>query len=166
KIPLFLARLVAQVGRLLRAGVPGAFLRIDFVHGIIYALAVAHLVEHEELRLRAEIGSIADAGTLQVGLGLLSNVASVAAIGLAGDGVPDVADQDQRCRRGERVEERRGRVRDDQHVAFLDLLKSAYRGTVEADALLESISIDRAWRDGEMLPNAGQVGKAQIDHFD
>src|SRR5215470_12058397 len=38
---------------------------------------------------------------LQVSLSLLGDVAGVATIGLASDRVPDVADQDQRRRRGE-----------------------------------------------------------------
>ena len=69
------------------------------MHGVVHALAVAHLVEDEELRLRTEIGGLANAGGLQVGLGLLGDVAGVAAIGLAGDRVPDVTDQDERGRK-------------------------------------------------------------------
>ena len=42
---------------------------------------------------------------------------------------------DQGRRFGKRVEEGRGRIRHDQHVAFLDLLEAADRGAVEADAI-------------------------------
>ena len=36
---------------------------------------------------------------------------------------------------------------------------------VDADALGEGIGFDRAWRDGKMLPDTGQIGKSQIDHL-
>src|SRR5271170_4633889 len=78
------------------------------------------------------MGSLADAGALQVGLGFLGDVAGIAAMGLAGDRVPNIADQDERRRCRELVEESSRRVRDDQHVAFLDLLKAADRRAVSA----------------------------------
>src|SRR3990172_8189546 len=34
------------------------------------------------------------------------------------------------------------------------------------DSLSQGIGIQRAWRDGEMLPGAGQIREAQIDHSD
>src|SRR5262249_47870968 len=135
------------------------------MHGVVDALPVAHLVEDEKLRLRAKIGRFADTDALEVSLGLLGDVASVTAIGLAGEGVSDVANQNQRRRRRERIEEGRGRIWDDQHVAFLDLLKPPYGRAIEADALLESIRADGARWDGKMLPDARQVGKSQIDHL-
>ena len=97
------------------------------MEGVVDALSVAHVVEYEELRLRAEIAGIGAADALQINLGLLGDVASVAAIGLTGHRVPDVADQDQRRCGGKRIEEGRRRIRNDQHVAFLDLLEAADR---------------------------------------
>src|ERR1700687_3213218 len=55
KVSLFRARLVAQIRRFLLAGVPAALAGIDFVEGVVNALSVAHVVEYEELRFRAEI---------------------------------------------------------------------------------------------------------------
>src|SRR6516164_4296680 len=130
------------------------------MHGVVYALPVAHLVEDEEFRLRAEIGSLANPGTFQVGFRFLRDVPGVAAIGLASDRVPDVAEQDERRRRSERIEKGRSRVCDDKHVTFLNFLEAAYRRTVETDALIESIGIHRAWGNGKMLPDARQVGKS------
>ena len=95
------------------------------VEGVIYALSVAHVVEHEELSLQAKVARIGEAGALQVGFGLLGDVTGVTAIGLTGHGVPDVADQDQGRCRGIWVEEGRGRVWHDQHVAFLNFLEAA-----------------------------------------
>jgi hypothetical protein len=110
------------------------------VHGVVYVLPVAYLFEHK-FRLRAEIGSLANGGTFQVSLRLLRDVPGVAAIGLASDRVPDVADQGERRRHSERIEKSCGRVCDDEHVAFLDFLEAPYRRAVETDALIESIGI-------------------------
>src|SRR5262249_18777057 len=99
----------------------------DLVEGVVHALAVAHVIEYEELRLRTEIGSIGTATPLQMGLGLPGDVTGVSTIGFAGDRVSDVANQDQRRRQRERVEKSRGWVRHDQHIAFLDFLEAAYR---------------------------------------
>src|SRR5258705_12539323 len=118
KVSLFRARLMAQIRRFLLAGVPAALAGIDFVEGVVDALSVAHLVEYEELRLRTEVARIGAAGAAQISLGLLGNEAGVAAIGLTGHRLPDVANQDQGRRGGKRVEEGRRRIRDDQHVAF------------------------------------------------
>src|SRR3979490_2220942 len=96
KVSLFRARLVAQIRRFLLTGVPTALAGIDFVEGVVDALSVAHVVEHEELRLRAKIARIGAAGALEVGLGLLGDIAGVAAIRLTGQWIPDVANQDQR----------------------------------------------------------------------
>ncbi len=97
------------------------------MESVVDTLSVAHVVEYEELGLRAEIARIGAAAALEVDLGLLGDIAGVAAIGLTGHRVPDVANQDQRRCRGERIDEGRRRVRDDQHVAFLDLLEAADR---------------------------------------
>src|ERR1700687_6279784 len=64
KVSLFRARLVAQIRRFLLAGVPAALAGIDFVEGVVDALSVAHVVEYEELRLRAEVARIGAAGAL------------------------------------------------------------------------------------------------------
>src|SRR6202045_5340655 len=71
KVSLFRARLVAQIRRFLLTGVPTALAGIDFMEGVVDALSVAHVVEYEELRLRAEVARIGGAaGTLQISLGL------------------------------------------------------------------------------------------------
>ena len=164
EVAFLLARLVAEIGALLLSRIPDAFLGVDLVIGVVDALAVTHVVEHEELRLRAEIGDIGHAYSLEMRLGFLGDVAGVAAVRFAGERVADVADQDQGRCRGIRVEEGRGRIRHDQHVAFLDLLKAADRRPVEANAFFHGILVERARRDRKMLPSAGQVGKAQVDH--
>ncbi len=157
---------MAEIRPLLRAGVPGALCRIDLIHRVVDALAVTDVVEDEELRLRTEIGGLADTALLEINLGLLGDVAGVAAVGLSGDRILDVADQGKRRRRAERIEKRRGRIRNDEHVALLDLLKPADRRAVEADTVDERISVERSRWNRKVLPEARQVGEPQIDHPD
>jgi len=124
KVSLFGAWLMAQIRPFILACVPAAFAGMDFVESIINVLSVAHIVEYEELRFRTEIARIGSAGAPEVGLGFLRNVADVATIGLTGNRVSDVADQDQRRCRGKRIEESSHRIRDDKHVTFLNLLEA------------------------------------------
>src|SRR3974390_1406879 len=115
---------MAQIRAFILAGVPAAFAGIDFVEGVIDVLPVPYIVEYEELRFRAKIARIGLAAALEVGLGFLRNVAGVATIGLTGNRVFDVADQDQgRCRR-KRIEKSSRRIRDTRHVAFLNALEA------------------------------------------
>src|SRR3974377_325255 len=109
--------------------------------GVVDALPVTHTVEHKELWRRTEIASIANAGPLQVGLGLLGYVARIPAIILAGRRIPNIANENQSCLRGEWIDEGGGGVGHHQHVAFLYFLKSADRRAVEADALVERIAV-------------------------
>ena len=76
----------------------------------------------------------------QVLLGLAGDAARVAGVELLGHRVVDVADHDQRLVLGERVEERGGLVRHQQHVGGLDLLEAADRGAVEAQALVDRVA--------------------------
>ena len=96
KVPFLVARLVPQVRVLLAPRVPLPFGGIQEVEPLVLVLPVADVVENEELRLRAEVGHVADARRLQVRLRLARDVARVARVVLLGDRVDDVADQRQR----------------------------------------------------------------------
>jgi hypothetical protein len=48
----------------------------------------------------------------------------------------------------------------------VDLLETADRGAVEADALLEQGLRQFAHRDAEVLPGPGQVREANVNEFD
>src|SRR6188508_2664119 len=94
EVPLLVARLVAEVRpirRALLAAVPGASLGVDEVVPVVVALVEADGVEEEELELGADEDRVGHARLLDVGLGLLRDVAGIAAIGLARDRVLDVA---------------------------------------------------------------------------
>src|SRR5262249_41077040 len=108
---------------------------IDFVVAAVLAPGGAHFVESKMFKLRTEIGSIADSGALEVVLRFLRDVANVTTIALSCYRIADVADQHQRPRLRERIQERCGGIGNYEHIAFLDLLETAYRGAVEADAL-------------------------------
>jgi hypothetical protein len=72
--------------------------RVDLVIAVVDALVVMHFVEDEVLEFRTEIGSVADARAGGIGLRFPGDIARIPAIGLADDGIRDVADQDEgRC---------------------------------------------------------------------
>ncbi len=158
--------LVAEVRRLLGARVPVALDRIDLVEAVVRVLAVADVVEDEELRLGPEVGGIADAARAQIGLGLLGDAPRIAAVEFLGDRILDVTDHDEGAVLAEGIEERRRRIRHEQHVRFLDLLEAADRGSVEAESLGDRLLIERARGKGGMLPHPGHIREAQIDDLD
>jgi len=102
EVPFLVARLVAKVGELFAAGVPGPFGGVDRVEGGVRAGVVTDVVEDEKLRLGPEIRGVGDGGRIQVGLGLAGDVARVAAVVFLGDRVIDVADERQGRNRDER----------------------------------------------------------------
>ena len=93
-------------------------------------------------------------------LGLLRDVARVAAYRLARDRVEDVADQTGSA------SSQNGSMtavagRDEQHVGLVDRLPAADPRAVEAEALLEELLGRAPDRDGEVLPGAGQVDELE-----
>jgi hypothetical protein len=74
-------------------GGPGGFLGKDLAVGAGHVHVPLDAVENEELGFRAEVGGVADAGGLQVGLGALGDGARVAIIGLAVGRLDHVAGQ-------------------------------------------------------------------------
>ena len=169
EVALLVARLVAEVrlvGRALLAAVPGARRRVDEVVARVVVLVEADGVEEEELQLGPDEDRVGHAGLLDVGLGLLGDVAGVARVPLAGDRVLHVADQDQRGHRGERIHLGRARIRDQQHVGLVDGLEPPDRRAVEAEPVLEDALAELGHRDREVLPETRQVDEAEIDDLD
>jgi hypothetical protein len=123
-------------------------------------------VEDEELGLGTEIGGVAEAGALEVGLGLLRDGARVALVSLARRGLEHVAGQDQRGLVVERVHVRGIRIRHQQHVGCLDALPARDRRAVEGMPILELALVERLRRDGHVLFLALCIGKAQVDELD
>ena len=71
---------------------------------------------------------------------------------LARHRVGDLADQRERGRLGERVEDRARRIGHQQHVRLRDALPAADRRAVEAEALVEGGLVERAQRQRHVLP--------------
>ena len=72
--------------------------RVDLVIAVVDGLVAMHFVEDEVFEFRTEMGSVADTRAGEIGLRFPGDIARIPAIGLADDGIRDVADQDEgRC---------------------------------------------------------------------
>ena len=148
------------------AGVPGGFFCFDLVEAAGHVVAPADAVEDEELGLRAEIGGVAQAGALHVGLGTLGQRARVALVGLAVGRVDHVAGQDQRGLFEERVDVGRVRVGHQLHVGRFDALPTGDRGAVEGMARGELVFIEMRNGHGHVLFLAAGIGETEINELD
>ena len=159
--------LVAQVGAFLAAGVPPPLHRINIIVTGLSILVEPDVVKNKELGLGTEESGIADARGFKVRFGLLGHEAGIPRIGLLGDRIKDVADHGQsghKCQKG--IHLRGGRVRDDQHVAGVDGLPPADRGTVKPEPLLKAALLKLLDWHTEMLPCSGQIHELEIYHLD
>ena len=68
--------------------------------------------------------------------------------------------------RGERIDERRGRIGHQHHVRIIDAFPTGDRRTVEHLAVLERRRIDSMRGKRNVMLFAEHVGKTQIDEFD
>ena len=147
--------------------VPRPFDAVHLVGGRVLAGRVHDLVKDKELCLGAKVGRVGDTGALHVLDRLAGHVARVARIGLAADGVIDVADQAERRRGADGIDDGRVRIADQDHVARLDALESANRRAIEAQPFLKGVfGAEVLDRQREVLPLAEQVGKLDVDDFD
>src|SRR5207245_10234819 len=92
--------------------------------------------------------------------------ARIAGIRLTREWIDDVANERKRSRAEHRVHEGRCGIRQEQHVRLMDVLEAADGRAVEADSVDEELAAQLTRRYREMLPRAGQVGEAQVDHCD
>ena len=162
EVPLLLAHRIAEPGL---PGVPVAFARVDEVVGVVRAEVVRDLVEDEELALRPHVGGVGDTGREQVLLCALGDAARVLRVRAAGDRIRDLADQRERRRLGERIEDRRRRVGHEQHVRLGDPLPAANRRAVEAEAVVEGRFVEGPDREGHVLPGSEQVAELEVHHL-
>jgi hypothetical protein len=170
EVALLRAVLVAQRSESLAAALealargPVTLLGLDLVEGRVRLLVEGDVVEHVELGLRTEVARVRHPARDQVLLSLDRDVARVPRVGLAGDRVQDRADDRDRRRLVERVEDRRRGIGHEQHVRLVDLLEAPDRGPVEADALGEGVGVEALERHAHVLPRSGQVGELEVDH--
>ena len=149
EVALLLADRVPEPGL---ARVPVALGRVERVVRVVRAEVVRDLVEDEELTLGAHVGRVRDARLVEIRLRPLGDAARVAVVLLAGERVGDLADDRERRRLGERIEDRARRVGHQQHVRLRDPLPAADRGAVEPEPLVEGRLVERAQRQRHVLP--------------
>ncbi len=161
-VPLFVANLVAEVGLFVAAAVPDPLDRVDQVVGRVRVAVVADVVEHEELRLRAEVRGVSKSGRLQVCFRLVRDRARAARVLFLGDRVDDVPHHDERRMLEERVHHRSARGRNHQHVGSVDGLPTTDRGSVKTEAVLEDVFVHFAHRYSEVLPRTEKIAEPKI----
>ena len=125
---------------------------------------VTDVVEDEELGFGTEIGGIADAGRLEVCLGLAGDVARIAAVVFLGDRIEDIADEREGRDGGKRIHLGGGRIGNDDHVGGVDRLPAADGRTVKALTFFKDVFAEFAHGDGKMLPDTDKVHELEIDH--
>ena len=166
EIAFFVPWLVSQIAALLFcSGVPRTLDRVEVVETGMLVLSVPDIIEDVELRLRAPIRGVGQSRALEVFLRFLCDIAGVPIVWSASDRIVDVAIEDQSLSIPEHVIDCGVRVRDQEHVRFLDLLETANRRTVEAEAVFEGVLGQLLDRNREVLNLAWQVTKSQIDEF-
>ena len=101
-------------------------------------MSVSRAVEHEVFKFDREICGVTDLRRQQISLGLLRNIARIAAISLAGYRIANIADHYQGGDLNKGIEEGGCRVGDCAHVTFLGPLEPARRRSVEADPAFEA----------------------------
>ena len=100
-------------------------------------LVEPNAVEYEKLDLGSPVADVGYPAGLQILLGFLGNISRVSAVGLARDGVEDVTDKADRGVFGERVHHGGVGVGEQDHVGFVDRLKSPDARAVKPQPLLE-----------------------------
>ena len=141
EIAFLVARPVAEIV-LLAAGIPAALFGIDEVEAGVRVLIEADVVEDEELGFGAEERGVADAGVLQVQLGLFGDPARIALVVLPGDGI--AARRRSSPASAFRMNGSMNAVvgiGNEQHVALVDRRPAADAGAVDAEAVLEGIEL-------------------------
>jgi hypothetical protein len=97
---------------------------------------------------------------------LAGDVARIAGVGFAGDGIHDVADQHHGGLLVERIDFGCGGVRDHQHVAGVDGLPSADTGAVESEAVFKArSSVNSLTGTVKCCHIPGKSINAKIDHL-
>ena len=166
EIAFLVPQLVAQIRLLVPAPVPLALDAVDVVEALVRFLVEADVVKNEELRLRPQIRRVGNARALQIVRRLTGHVPRIARIVFPRDRILDVADDRQRRDRGERIDERRVRLRHDQHVALVDRLPAADARAVEPQPVLEHVLVQLVDRDGQVLPQPREIHEPQVDRLD
>ena len=106
---------------------------------MIVSLIKSNVIENIELDFGTPVAGIGDAGRLQILLRFLRDIPRIAAVGVSGKRVTNIANQAQRGQFGKRIEHHGIRIREKQHVAFLNRLKATNARAVEADSIFKQV---------------------------
>jgi len=125
------------------------------------------LVEDEELGLRAEVGGVAHAGCLQVGLGALGNAnGGRGRRTLPSPGSSTSQLQEQGGLFEEGVDVGGVGIGHQQHVRGFNALPASDRRTVKRVASRELVFVEVRHRHGDVLLFAAGVGEAEVNKLD
>ncbi len=111
---------ITEVGRFRAAAVPCPFDRIHVIKSLVPPLFELNVIEDEELQFGCHQALIGQPGIPHIAGGLARDVPRVAGIVLVSDRILNVADHGQRRLRGERVDQRRLGLGDNQQVGLVD----------------------------------------------
>ena len=142
---------------------PVRFPRLDAVRGGVDAVLVAHAVEQVELELRPPEAGVAHARGPQELLGPRRERARVVGEGLVRVGLEGRAEEADRRRLPERVEEGGPELGNEDEVARLHR-GEAERGAVEAHARLDEGGVEAARGEGHVAPAAPEVAELEVHH--
>ena len=145
---------------------PGGFFGDDLAVGAGHVDFPLDGVENEELWFWTEVGGIADAGGLEIGLGAPGDRARVAVVALAVCRFNHVAGQYQRGFVHEGIDVGGVRVRHQLHVGGLNSLPAGYGRAVEGMAVFEFFHAESGDRHADVLLLAAGVGEAEVDETD
>ncbi len=157
---------VAQVGAetcvVLAAGSPSGHVGFDLEETAAGLVTEADAVEGEELRLGAPVAGVGDARIFEILFRFLGHVARILVVGLARGGIVDVADDAKRGDLHRRVDDRRGRIGEEDHVRFLDVLEGADARPVETQSLLKHVLGEIFGGHREVVPAAHEISELDV----
>ena len=152
-----MSQLVTKVWAFFSPRIPNAFVGVDEIVTAMRRLVVADIAEDIKLSLGSPVAHISNACALQVEFRLACHVAWIATVSLSADRVVHIANQVQ-CGNGEhRVHNGGFDVRNQKHVALMDLLESANARTIEANPIAEQVVFEIFYGNGKVLPHSRQI---------
>jgi len=159
------AWLIAQIGVFHATAVPDSFDRIDKVVPKLAGIVETDFIKNEELRFRPEKGRVADPRELQIGFGLLRNVAGVSGVALLGDRIDHITDHGQGRDRHKGIHNRSRCVRNDQHVTGMNRLPATDARTVKAIPVFKVGFAQLFDGIAKMLPGTDKIQEFEIHHL-
>ena len=148
-------------------GVPCAFDVVDSNVGARNRGTETDIVEQEELWFWPEQNGVRQTGRAQVFFRAFGDGARVTVVALQRAWFQDITADDQRRFFIERVDQRSGRIRHQNHVRFVNTFPATNRGAIKHFAFFEEFGIYLMRRNRDVLFFTFGIGEAQIDklHF-